>query len=508
MEQVIDGKFPCGSCGKAFRWKPEIAGKKGKCSCGAAILVPATLTGSGKTPVKVSVPTTAMPKKAVPVTNVAGKNAPAIKIPLPRKPVQAVAPAPVKSEPIAPPPPPKPGTASNEEDQSAYDIADDDISRLDSLLPSAEAIAAAEREMPPIPAVEIEAAETAEPLEYHRGAKAGKASRSGLIHPDTGELHDPLRDYIVPTILLAAGLAGTAIAVVTKTGTGPLAAFAISIAFAIMLALTLFRTVVLIFAAVPIAAYCDVYVGLLRTAILKFAAIVLFSDVAILWIVNSLVAVGYVSQKDSGGFYMWFVSWFVMTLLYQLCVIYLFRIPPIDFKFAFLMALVARLANWFLAIIIVALFVSIAANRAQPVASPNIPARQQPMVNFSPNTPLTVHPGQTSPTPLDQMISAQIKRDPVHIIEGYAWCRTGLADDAAKKLISDMYNAGANKVYVGGFTMYAELPDNPEKRTACLAVAHDFRASFGQPNDSFAVSLNYQYAVVDMLGERLKHLHH
>jgi hypothetical protein len=35
------GRFPCKNCGKTFSWKPAIAGKKAKCSCGASVEVPA-----------------------------------------------------------------------------------------------------------------------------------------------------------------------------------------------------------------------------------------------------------------------------------------------------------------------------------------------------------------------------------------------------------------------------------------------------------------------------------
>jgi hypothetical protein len=35
-------KFPCTACGREFTWKPEIAGKRAKCKCGAVITVPKT----------------------------------------------------------------------------------------------------------------------------------------------------------------------------------------------------------------------------------------------------------------------------------------------------------------------------------------------------------------------------------------------------------------------------------------------------------------------------------
>src|SRR5215208_7702281 len=34
-------KFSCAACGKEFRWKPEIAGRKAKCKCGQTLTVPA-----------------------------------------------------------------------------------------------------------------------------------------------------------------------------------------------------------------------------------------------------------------------------------------------------------------------------------------------------------------------------------------------------------------------------------------------------------------------------------
>jgi hypothetical protein len=37
---TTDIKFACASCGKEYRWKPELAGKQAKCKCGATITVP------------------------------------------------------------------------------------------------------------------------------------------------------------------------------------------------------------------------------------------------------------------------------------------------------------------------------------------------------------------------------------------------------------------------------------------------------------------------------------
>jgi hypothetical protein len=42
MSESQKVKFPCSSCGREFTWKPEIAGKRAKCKCGAVLVVPKT----------------------------------------------------------------------------------------------------------------------------------------------------------------------------------------------------------------------------------------------------------------------------------------------------------------------------------------------------------------------------------------------------------------------------------------------------------------------------------
>ena len=43
MSQPNKPQFECLSCGKHFAWKPEIAGKKAKCTCGATVQVPMSI---------------------------------------------------------------------------------------------------------------------------------------------------------------------------------------------------------------------------------------------------------------------------------------------------------------------------------------------------------------------------------------------------------------------------------------------------------------------------------
>ncbi|HYE18249.1 MAG TPA: hypothetical protein VEA69_07380 [Tepidisphaeraceae bacterium] len=48
----VAGRFVCSGCGKGYAWKAELAGKRVKCKCGAAISVPASMPGGNGTPVK------------------------------------------------------------------------------------------------------------------------------------------------------------------------------------------------------------------------------------------------------------------------------------------------------------------------------------------------------------------------------------------------------------------------------------------------------------------------
>ena len=41
MSEITGAKFTCPSCGKQYKWKPELAGKKGKCKCGGVLAIPA-----------------------------------------------------------------------------------------------------------------------------------------------------------------------------------------------------------------------------------------------------------------------------------------------------------------------------------------------------------------------------------------------------------------------------------------------------------------------------------
>jgi hypothetical protein len=50
MAEITGPKFSCPSCGKEYKWKPELAGKKGKCKCGGVLSIPARAPAAAKPP--------------------------------------------------------------------------------------------------------------------------------------------------------------------------------------------------------------------------------------------------------------------------------------------------------------------------------------------------------------------------------------------------------------------------------------------------------------------------
>ena len=86
MGTVAAGQFSCDACGKSYRWKPELAGRKAKCKCGAVMHCPATEPGKeSEDDMYDLAPAAEEPKAARPVMNVA----PLAATPLPAAPLVA-----------------------------------------------------------------------------------------------------------------------------------------------------------------------------------------------------------------------------------------------------------------------------------------------------------------------------------------------------------------------------------------------------------------------------------
>jgi hypothetical protein len=419
--------FPCPQCNKNLKWKPEIAGKTGKCACGARVRAPDSL---------------AQP--------------------------------------------------SDDDVSLLYDLAGPDKQPEEPpvLVP------------PPLPAQSI-----------------GYATRAARVQPndsavDTSEL---LHEVYLPLAVLLTGF----IAILVWAATiHPTHHAAFNLAFmSVFNCITLFiKTVVLTLVILAIAKSSGGSLGNPVTLVLKIAALIIFLDAAETWIRELLKYTGAIDAAGKGPIATIGCSLLVSVII-AICVSrFVYRLDGDAARvFGRVMAWGNWAMNWafvFLLTIFATAVVHAAARARAVTIQPTI---QPPPASATqiPSTPTATTPplspaqtAQDAPTPLDGLISQHIKQNPFRILEGYAWCRTGAADDAAKKVISDFYAAGAEKVYVDGFNLYAQLPDDPAKRSACLDVAHAFRYQYNGPDDATANNLNHQYAALDLLTERLSKLHH
>lgn len=48
MGQADDARFGCAACGKSYRWKPELSGRKVKCTCGHVMIAPSEIRPAGE----------------------------------------------------------------------------------------------------------------------------------------------------------------------------------------------------------------------------------------------------------------------------------------------------------------------------------------------------------------------------------------------------------------------------------------------------------------------------
>jgi hypothetical protein len=88
-----DPRFNCPTCGKSYRWKPEMAGRSAKCGCGGKLVVPAERpappSNGAATAPKVA-PATPAPAPARPPVSAVPQAKPSLLSP---RPVKAAAPA-------------------------------------------------------------------------------------------------------------------------------------------------------------------------------------------------------------------------------------------------------------------------------------------------------------------------------------------------------------------------------------------------------------------------------
>jgi hypothetical protein len=227
--------------------------------------------------------------------------------------------------------------------------------------------------------------------------------------------------------------------------------------------------------------------GLLRTAVLKIAAVVIFADAALMWFHSWMISTGAVRQ----GFVVPFVYVAVAAEIIACASEYLFSIDAEDaVKFAIPTAIISQVSNYVMLLVLVAVLQAIvAAARAgrtpAPTAAAGPTAPTAPAAAPTPPPPPPPAPSPAAvqaatavaPTPADREIMKDITMGMI-VVEAHEWQHSRFKKDpAADEVIVRMYGAGADRVYIdrrGGDPSHpsralVQLPITAEGQAKCAA---------------------------------------
>lgn len=427
-ESVKSGsRFTCAACGKQYAWKPQLAGKKAKCSCGAAVVVLARDPGGAATPER-----SAKPQAAKPAAN-----------PLDDESYDFAEPAPQYGTPVPVPVP----------------VAAQVSTAAPKSMASGKFFVRSVEDTPP-------------------DAKESRRRGDGII--------SPTRDYYLPAGLLAAGFLGILVWAFTaaEAGAGGLVLVAVGTGL-----VTLIKTGIVIGLALVVAPMFGVSFGEFKTAILKFAAILVFTDMALLWLDEIVEAVAGTSQGRGARKTELLVTLLFATTLVAILTRFLFDMDAEETGMVALPLVIASLVIGFvLKVILVVVLAAAAATddtsgAAQAAAGGGVattsPATQasasDAAASDAPAAPAYT-PVKIVDTPSDKEIGQRLRTPAVR--EARAWHETRTRRDAVRyRLTEAFYGAGAERVYFDLIPspskpgkMYVRLSDVPEARKACFEV--------------------------------------
>jgi hypothetical protein len=290
--------------------------------------------------------------------------------------------------------------------------------------------------------------------------------------------------------------------------------------------LTIIKIGILIGAALMLAPMLGISFGLLGSAILKFASIVIFIDSAELWVNVLLQATGGISASGRAPFYIIFVWLGMGVVLMALLCGYLFSLDVSEAStFAILMAIL----SWVIGVIVsIVLFFALGALAIAVVAhAPNLPTQiTAPMVSAIPvgaaraltiPPPAPAAPAPIGPPNFDSEIERRIHppNGRSEVIGANKWIQMTGRNGAANptnQLIANMYAAGAVNVYIDlfggmrkpaipgamGSLMYVQLPAGNAQIAACVTLAQSYRTQMGENPNSPADGVTKEFLVIDL----------
>ena len=432
---ALDNKFPCPACGKQYTWRPNLAGKRAKCTCGSVVQIP----------------------KAAPAAA---------------------------------------AYEENDRPTDLYDVAEPPPEPIQPLAPA-------------VPAMTPPGSKTI----AYQSAPTEEDRKRDRFRSDN--VSDPARDLYVPLALLVIGFFATIGWAVHEINAG-----FVAILFASFIAtfFTAVKTGILLLAAFGFAPQVGISFGRLGPTILKFAAIILFTDAALYWFdilrdtlggqphaprIPLIIYIGRVS-----------ISTLVLAVLISILCRYLFDMDGSDIgTFCIPVAIASRFIGFLLQLLTVALLTAIFTRSAATPAGAGTTASGAPPPNAAAAAPAGTTTAPAGMPPLtdlpelddDDMIANRIHKS--------GWVREARQWEEALRITDDtafakrMYDAGAKNVYydfkIGvpkkPDVAYVQLPTTPKARATLIQAIQTYCKEFKIPIDKDHLKDTDQvYIVVDL----------
>lgn len=342
-----------------------------------------------------------------------------------------------------------------------------------------------------------------------------KVSPSGLVHNrspaddealyDAANPADPLHDFYWPAALLILGCLELVVWVIHQGRWETIHAFDVSlIAVAVIMAkVAIVSGVVWLFVRRTIGD-----LGKPKATVLKIAALVVFLDAVVVWLIVGMHATGMISPSGSGAWSREAIELVLMVLIFAALVVtrFLYNLDSDDaISYGCWIALGNVVMN-------VVLLVAVTAGLHFLLT-----ARMQPTPTSSTNLPVNAHSHAAAPgwTKADLQITREIRSHSPFVIDGRDWEQAHIqkADAQIHHLIDRFYAAGAIKVQVGvvasraqimsgqfSHKLYVRLPVEESAKSVCVNIAREYQARNGHAQASQGIVVTPLFLTVVVNG--------
>jgi hypothetical protein len=363
-----------------------------------------------------------------------------------------------------------------------------------------------EQQAVPVAAVAL----PAPPLKRARALKLGYVSaRRKPRHEDVSILISPMRDTYVPLGLVITGFIAMVLWALLALDTTPSRAVVVLFASGVTTAI---KTAVLVGLALVIAPHAGLSLGSFWSALLKLAAIVIFSDAMLMWVEEWMASIG---ALPSGGYRRGWgrVRWLELLLAAAVIGFLMSYLFDMDGEEVGWVAMPIAITSWFVGLVMKLLVLSVlygglaGAAAAQTAAGGGAGSGPGPPAATTAPVAGPVIPARLDVTPRDRTISALVAERSPFIKNVSQWDdQQMLRNRGQKRLMERLMESGVKRIFhdmqgtVGrGGKLYVELPLAAADRAACFEAYTGYCSDAAMDVDANEAKDNGQrYLVIEL----------